>query len=435
MEVPKWCTKLIVKQNIPKVFRYLPLSGVLAGGNLPVDVIEENRHYFSLSLSEMYLKNRRVLWSELLPLCVAVGSFTYDGKPDNTVPFFVGSQLLKEIERHVENEYIEFKNCPILGPVPYVGGGLSLFAGLFKVAVKGDTLASRLFGFVGDIFEAFSAISLSKYLDVSNKVLDSLTCLLGIQDTDAVISHYCHFPSHSVHPLQLRGGYLVYINCGEAEVQADQLRVKEGRLYGDASASRRFDSHDYCLLRLDRLTERGGYTTLPFFSSWLETQKFIMGSEQWSVEAAKSKFRETLLQIMISPDLTEEDRNALQTSYLINFEKALEMARKIGRFTGVAYRSVEAWNAADQLHPAELLKLKADRAERGRFSTPVVDTFREIANQWDRIPYNEDPPLDSECSEQILEETLSAQVKAIKSLVDVYRVKPSELANAIWEFS
>lgn len=163
-----------------KVYSEINPRHIGDGSRVPRE-FKEGEAYFKVRLSEMFLRDERRWWREFVPITVCLGQFIFDGKRQE-VPFVVSNQLLRADEKYVNGANIEYRNTTIIGPVPYVGDGISLFAALYRAKV--NELSVGLFGFMGNLAKSFDVSGLSKYLDIAQPLAKGLEDVLGMRDVE-----------------------------------------------------------------------------------------------------------------------------------------------------------------------------------------------------------------------------------------------------------
>jgi hypothetical protein len=215
-----------------------------------------NRDYFRVRLCEMFLKDKTNYISKCIPMTVALNMFGYGGR-QCTVPVLVGNQMLSAIEKYVKNESIEFRNVPIIGPVPHTGEDFRLFIGLYRVAV--GSVAKSLFGVINNLVGAFDLAHLSPYLGIAERIGDGLADLIGLDEVEMRLGTMDTFGSGTS---TLRNRFLLCVNAPEHEVDAGRLWIRNGRLYtGDSMASSSsYSRHDYCLVNYQQ--EKANYAKI-----------------------------------------------------------------------------------------------------------------------------------------------------------------------------
>ncbi len=387
--------------------------------------IQPGKSYFQIRLSEMFLRNKAEYGSGFVPLVVSVNDFIYDDKR-REIPFFVGNQLLKSIDTYIKGEHVELRNTRIVGPAPYAGDDVSLFVGLFRVQV--DNLAKKLFGFLDNIIGAFGLANLQNYLEIAKQVGDGLGGLMGLSELEMRLGVRDVFGDVENSPNRFREGYLVYVNCPENAMNADNLWVKDGRLFTGSSKNtiEAFKKHDYCLIRIDELKTRKDYRMLPFHGLWKKAQKNV-----WEENSAVAEWRflSLIQKVEISPDLTKDHRQRLMQVYLANFESEKQTWSKIrgdaarrpfantrGAHRGKIYSS-----------PRAEIQKTASLACKAGIPKTAEKALMEISANWDRIPDLKGRPRDFELTDEILDRQLNEL--ALLSRID--SPDPSALADAI----
>jgi hypothetical protein len=360
-----------------KLYCRIPDDHITGGGEAGRS-FEENKAYFSLTLSEMWLADARRLWQGFLPLTVALTEFQYAGEK-NSVPVFAGKDLLHSIESYMKGQNVEFRNTRLLGPVPYSGGDVALFVGLFRV--PGDDLSSELFGVLGDVLGIFDLAGLSGYLKVAKTLAGGLDRVLGLSKTELRAGARDVFDGNGDGGNVLRESYLAYVNSPPDELRP--LWVKDGALCSGETLqdAKPMSDHDHCLLNISYHTVRNDYTSLPFHKSWKQAAQLI-----WQGEAEKAQwvFLDLMQQIAASPDLIPSHRTALMTTYKANFEAEAE-AKRLATFTppaGAVTRS-----AGNNLAAKHVLTHDASLVEKIVGDKSAGAQLYSVSKQWGAIPY------------------------------------------------
>ncbi|MFC1829748.1 hypothetical protein ACFL0O_09060, partial [Thermodesulfobacteriota bacterium] len=110
-----------------KFYRRIPVEHVL-GQECSDQAFEADKGYFEIRVSEIFLRNKREYFRSFIPLAIVLSDFIYDDRRES-VPYFVGNQLLQVIEKYIEKKPVEFRSERAIGPVPYMGDDVSLFVG------------------------------------------------------------------------------------------------------------------------------------------------------------------------------------------------------------------------------------------------------------------------------------------------------------------
>ena len=88
--------KLLGREAERKLYLRIADDHVLTG-DYSGNALIADQSYFEIRLTEMYLHNRQQFWRGFIPLGLAATDFLYDRRLER-VPFFVGNQVLKNIE-------------------------------------------------------------------------------------------------------------------------------------------------------------------------------------------------------------------------------------------------------------------------------------------------------------------------------------------------
>lgn len=394
--------------------------------------IVKDKDYFRVRLCEMFLKDKNNYINDYIPMAVALNMFGYGGS-QCTVPVLVGNQLLSAIEKYVKDEAIEFRNVPVIGPIPHTGEDFSLFIGLYRVAV--GSLAKSLFGVINNLVGVFDLANLSSYLGIAERIGGGLADLIGLHQVEMRLGIMDTFGSGTN---TLRDRYLLSVNASEKEVDPDRLWVKDGRLFeGDAIGSdTAYSRHDYCLVRIERLETHPGITTLPFHQVFVECKAKIW---EGNSPEAERLFLTLMRQLTNAPDLTVGDRGTLMETYLANYQQEKEnyagITDHIGR--GMAPIIRGAGNLDGKPHSisavasiqrvADMAEGIVGQADHREALLSVQQRLHQLARNWKEIPHlearNEPAELD--------EDKISEQFRAVKERQNVSLTRPEALAEVL----
>jgi hypothetical protein len=276
-----------------------------------------NASYFQIRLAEMYLREKRELWTEFIPLGIAIADFIYKSKQE-TVPCFVGNESIAEFSAYTDKQFVELRNTRILGPFPYVGGEVGLFIGL--VQIKAGDLTEQVFKILAKVVKAFDLSGISRYMEIAKPLSEGLDSFLGIQANKLQFAFRDVFNEREGDNNRFRQGYIAFVNCNENALSADTLWIKDDRLsVGSTKESTEpFSAYDYCLVKFEHLSERGDYSVLPFYPLWEDTKKYLVSGRLQEAELKKIELFQALA---VSPDLTDEHRELLIQVFASRFKK------------------------------------------------------------------------------------------------------------------
>lgn len=394
--------------------------------------IAKDKDYFRVQLCEMFLKDKTNYINGFIPLTVALNVFCYGGR-QCTVPVLVGNQILSTIEKYVKNEAVEFRNVPIIGPVPHTGDHFSLFIGLYRVSV--ENLAKSLFGVINKMVGAFNLSNLSSYLGIAECIGDGLMDLIGLKEVEMRLGTMDTFGSGAN---TLRDRYLLCVNAPENEIDSGRLWIKNGRLYeGDSIGSNAvYNRHDYCLVRIERLETRPDVTVLPFHQLFVESKAKIWEGNQ---PEAERLFLTLMRQLTISPDLTVEDRGTLMETYLANYQQEKENYAGItGRIGGQGEAIVRGTGGrageSRALSATASIQRVADIAEGIAGQSGHKEALLSVHRRLNQLALNltEIPHLAVSIAPADLDDAkLSEQFRAIKASQKIALTRPEALAEAL----
>jgi hypothetical protein len=362
----------------------------------------------------MFLKNGRELWREFVPMTVFVTEFIFAGKKQ-IIPFIVSNEILGSIREKIEGNDVEYRQTKVVGPIPYAGGDVALFVGLYRTTTK--NYAVKLFNFAGNVAKAFDASGLTRYLDVADPLGAGLNDLLGMADVEFRLGSREEFVAGST----FKEGFQAYIDAPEAELRANNLQVKDAKLFAGTQGTERYDRHDYCLVEIEYLEERKDYTTLPFHRFWEQSKELVWKNEE---EKARAAFLRLVQEVAVSPELTKRHRSALIKVYKANFESEAEAQREampIGQ--DKLYRS-----KSKRLKATDIILRQCEMLGNRPAFQNVAIGMTNLTNNWGKIfgvsARNRDFTLTNDVLAQQLKDVQQLSANGDDS-------KPQELADAM----
>lgn len=380
--------------------------------------IQPNAAYFEVRLREMFLSYHSEYGRSFVPMVIVASEFSYGGAV-RSVPYFVGTDLLRDIDAYVKGEDVSLRNTKALGPVPYLGGDVAVFVGLYRAQV--DDLARRLLEVLGQVVSVFDVSKLGSYLGVAGKLADGLYSLLDFKQLEYRTGDRDVFQDHG--SKRFEAGFFVHANCAEDALAVDELWVKDGVLMAgrDAGSLRRVSEHDYCLLEVQASTVRQDYTGLPFHDKWKLARERI---GQGDAALAHTLFVECCQLIANSPDLTPVHAEALIQAYQANYAKELAFYRSLA---APAAGQVPAVYRGDGglLQPQQSIMKTVETALGARVTEASVLPLVELSRHWDRVPQR--GSLEDDLTDALLNE----QLVAIRAFTPARSPDPKGLANAL----
>lgn len=285
---------------------------------------QPNAHYFQVRVNEMYLTYSREWFSTYDPMVFVVSEFTYD-KHSEAVPFVVGPALMEKFGQKTPEGMI-FANTRVAGLHPYRGGRLSLSVMLCRV--KRTDYLRRLLQVVENAADALDfSTALSSYVKIAGAVVDGVESLFALGDTDALIGLRTEFDPDAGDTL--RPTFYALINA--PNVAADKLWVRDNKLYqGESLATARpYRAADYVLYSVIQSAERSDETTLPFYPVWERLLGLAAQPDDNSWARAKADLVSLRQTMLLSPDLTPAQADALFDHYLQRVKDEHDKAKEI----------------------------------------------------------------------------------------------------------
>lgn len=275
---------------------------------------QKNQHYFQVLINEMYLTDSRQWFVEYDPVAIVAATYKY-GSEYQTTPSVVGPVLLKQYSDAVAQGAI-IRNAPVTSLNAYTGGPITLtiFLNAVKRANNAEKVLSVLENITGAVSPVAPVLPLQSYLKIAGNIMDSVKTLLGLDDTEALISY--RFTVNPDINQVFAPSHIVLIDMDEDEARGKHFWVKEGRLVEGAEGNA-YREHNFVLLQIAQGVQRSDEETLPFYSLWRRTQEIANGATSDSAWAdAKAHFNTLKRALLESPDLTRPDFERLVNAYL-----------------------------------------------------------------------------------------------------------------------
>lgn len=391
--------------------------------------LRANEFYFEIRLCEMYLRKQAEGGRTFVPRMLAITQCQYEGDGALTLPVAVGEQILSQIDAQTGTvdpaRAIAFSNCLLAGPMPYRGGDIGFFGGLYRL--EQGNWADSVFNLVSDVTGGLG-LDLSKYVDIGRKVADQLPGLLGADTGDWRLGHYG--PIYK----EADGFFDRYLVLFRAEGEALDTAAlhpveehgQERLLHGSDGERRPFADRDYLLIRLRSRRRRGDYSRFGFYQRYNDVKKFVSDRESGRAKWAEA---ELMHGIATCPDLTETHKLELIGIFKLRLEE-WRQALDPDAQPGAAPASAGNFRGAVAAGVETEIGRTAALASEHSLSGDTVDTLLTLSDQYatlrDTPAFTRLGDLTDEASDDAIDEMLAA--------IDSQRIvkgKASDLADAI----
>lgn len=255
------------------------------------------RSYFRVWLSEMFLTNRREWFTTWYPSVHASVQLKFGDR--EAVNF---SHVTKTPEKAlVEGVLLNYRVTELL---PFNGGNVDLEAEL--LAIKGRNYFDVAVSVLQD-FSGLVTAPLGEVLDIADKVSKGIDTLVGSAPTETHLAlHQSFVSAGGGGGNDLRPGYIAVILARANEIHADQLFVKQDRLYyGRPGGEQPFRGFDYMLFRIEGRQERDDWRLKNIEEPM---NKAIAAMAEGDLEKAEAFKKVALVTALTSSDLAVVDR-------------------------------------------------------------------------------------------------------------------------------
>ena len=268
--------------------------------------------YFSIHVNSLQLEASRMWATTWDPMLMAVTEFNYNGEKI-TVPFVVGSELLKVNADIQLPSAMLFSETQVAGTHPYRGGSVSLAIILFRV--KREDYLKRLLGVIQTTSSVIDqGTALTQFVKVGQAVVDGVEALLGDGNTVPVLGMRREF--NPIQGAPFEPGYFALFS--DNPISANSLWVYNSHLWvGSQSASAEpLTGRDQVVFSIARTVERSDAEDLPAFTSLVRTMlraANVPTTSAWKV--AKAHLATLYEELKYSPDITSAQADTLYSKY------------------------------------------------------------------------------------------------------------------------
>ena len=322
--------------------------------------------YFSVRLVEMGLAEGGRFFASFLPLGVCLTEYTI-GDERQRRPMVLSNDLIASQLKDSGGKpgYIEFTNMYAVRCAPMKSDNLSLFVGMFRMPY--DDLAKQVLQIASDLTQQVggdgnpATAAVTAGLRVAEKVYDGVSGLFGLKGITPLFG----FADGNA---LVDSRYLLVCGPSANAIDAKQLLVLDNRLHLDGKRATGFD---YCLVAIEhtasRLPQGAGtinpLTGLAFHRRYREASQLLAAR---NVAEAEARIAQLRAEVVVSPELTEDDRLIAVAAYDTGFEKLRRALMPAG--SGPASRGDDRGAS-----PASLLSTEADhRTKAGQQITGNV---------------------------------------------------------------
>jgi hypothetical protein len=256
--------------------------------------------YFQVRLTDMSLTDDRRWLQEIVPATFFLIDFDYDSTTVRQ-PYFVSNQLLSMMPAGVDLRKlrVHFKDTLVAGPVPYAGGEVGLFVGLFQSAI--DDKRAALFSVFETLFGSIELGMLTPYVKLADKLSEQVLLCLGGADIKCLLAERRVIGQHALP----ERGYLAFLSGRDGQIDTAGLEVRDGVLQ---RAGVPVQDVDYCLIRVEHLAFRNDYSKMPFNE--------VLARARTAKRAGRAPEAQALLlecarEIDACPDLSTAQKSAL----------------------------------------------------------------------------------------------------------------------------
>lgn len=296
----------------------------------PGEPFQPDRQYFQVRLNEMFLAYQRQWFKAYLPMAVVISEFWYDEKRQ-AIPFVVGTEMFRADNKNVLDVPRQGRllhDTRVAGLHPYRGGPLTLSVVLYQV--QQDDYLRNMLGLVEKITGVIDlATNVTSYLELASVILDGVESLFDSGHVQPVLGVRQEFDPDDANVLP---GYYAMVDLPEEELDPGQLWVKDNRLLRgpNRGEARSIRDADYVLYSVGQSETRSDVASLPFY----ERRQRVMVEATKDFKSAKANMLSLYQDMIVSPDLTENDVKMLYERWIAEMVKHRDRQQRLANLSG-----------------------------------------------------------------------------------------------------
>jgi hypothetical protein len=273
--------------------------------------------YFEIRLKQMFLADQREYTREFTPLSSFNTEFSFAGQRVQT-PVVVGPAMLGSIEV-AKGDHLEFLNTRLIGPCPYEGDDIELFAGLFRMTT--NDWAKRALALLEVLSTTFDTSKLSSTLNLAEPLVSGVEGFFGMQDIEFRFGKHQSFAAPGTgggNQGTLQPQYLALLRLPRSKLGNDgaaKFWVRDGRLaWGDDAAHlQEFSGCDFMLLHIAPLSSRSDFGSFEFHRRYWRKIEDLLAEQKY--DEAYETFRLLAANLVQCEDIVRSHRMALLRQY------------------------------------------------------------------------------------------------------------------------
>jgi hypothetical protein len=266
----------------------------------------------------MYLVKDRKWFQTVYPVVHSIVQFSF-GDETVEIPKIAGALNLEAVdEAHLERSVR--LHYPMTALMPFGGGIVDITAGL--LAMQGDNSLNRFIKVMGDLSGLLAVTQLSAALTIAGPIASGVQELLTGSDGQLHLGVHQAFASAGGKANEFRPGYSAIVLADQGSLAADELWVRDGRLYRGSSPSSSFPMtrYAYMLLLIEKRHERDDWDKLSTIMQPFKAALQALGEKE--VDRAEAFQRSAIAAALLSPDLTWIDRKRVAQTLKSRYQEA-----------------------------------------------------------------------------------------------------------------
>lgn len=260
-------------------------------------------HYVRIWLSEMFLRKDVAYAQGIYPAVQSVVQMSFGGAQPVEIPTIADLSRLGSQTAGPGGDIIA-RNFPLTPTMPFVGGVVSLSAGM--IALSGPNHIAAFIKALGGFASLLAVPQLSTSLSLVAPLASGIQDLVGVGNGRLHLGLIETFTAET-----LQEGYIVVIRAPVAQIDARTLWVERDIVwYGESPGARTpLSTADHMLFRVEIFTERDDWDSLTAIAA--PYQEALSALAAQDERRATEALRAAILAAFRAPELTQAHRRVV----------------------------------------------------------------------------------------------------------------------------
>ncbi|GGE99003.1 hypothetical protein GCM10011611_00670 [Aliidongia dinghuensis] len=287
--------------------------------------LERDKHYVQVRLKSLRIVNSRIAWKKYYG-CIHTNATLADSRTGEAQfqSISTPSKLAGPDPKHADR--ILLKDVPVLGPVPYRGGNMTVEIGLF--AVQSSDLAEPFLDVLMTMSKAAGVSFVTAAAPFVEPLKKGAERLLGLENHSTLAVGL----AHGFSPVET--GYYLVTDAPSHLVDGSSLRFDESfRLQFEKND--KLADYPYFVFSIEAETRRADWASIPDLRSAHDSLRALLHDPKTTSAKAEEAYTFFKRLALTSPDLVGADADTLVAEENARLQKAFGQGRAVaGRKKG-----------------------------------------------------------------------------------------------------